>query len=917
MLRKYLLFVTFLLATIAHAETRSIWNWTPTDPNYQPTNEGKTFLADASGNRYVLVFASHNNYLVKFDAAGLILWRTWFRNPPEDLRWDPLGRILLRYIDPSTGQPILARIATDTGSIGARLFYPPGAKSYICTGPDEILWYSDHPVLDAMLTRSSFATGYITSWCISNSEQQWDYWFSVFVDDQLMYRWRVDRTDNGLAYHIAAYDLNLRRTLWDRTVPFDRNRFNEDSLYSLCIPVGRDLVLLSREQPIRLAAINEDGTLLWDQALPRENILPTGSIVTTRSDSFDFASGVDGGTTLRRVRLSDGQILSEATFSASGTCASTLTHVAFQGVDSIRVFDRQTGSLVINFPEANPGLWRASSFSLDENFLTLSGSHAEDSNFLTSEGLLYRYRLSDGSAVETTHYHLPKASTYGFQVLASLPTGSCLVKMKSQSQYGTTTLLRLIGPRGHAMWEEALSPDTVSTVATTDGSGLILLSLSTSSQIITRAFNAGTGAVVWQDVVASTTPAGAIRANTACQRVVLGYGTLYRVLSLSTGALIRAITSTATLLCQDVLLEDSGNFYALHGGNQVRKYLATHTQAWSRLIGGPNVAQLTCLGLTGDSYLFVACKQGNGGFAVQKIRTSNGTLGSSLTVNDLLVTTMQVVGAGHLAVAGRPVDAVGALKRVYDTTTLAMRWERYDSSTMDIVMKVAFFNGGNTVTILEGSGISARVYSVGTLDGATVPGGFSIEQLSSDIDIYPTVGTIVDPRHVIVTRTTGENEMTQNYLDFVADTTIVSPTGFELVRGELSGGDLDSLVDSDDSRIEVFSDSFFDQVELNLRADGTVPFHINARVRVEAYSARGGVAQVVWIGNSDGTTWTLLGSETASTSDSVREYPVPETVNLNGVNSLRARLAWRPINDDSPSQDGWLVGIDEFQWLLD
>ena len=80
---------------------------------------------------------------------------------------------------------------------------------------------------------------------------------------------------------------------------------------------------------------------------------------------------------------------------------------------------------------------------------------------------------------------------------------------------------------------------------------------------------------------------------------------------------------------------------------------------------------------------------------------------------------------------------------------------------------------------------------------------------------------------------------------------------------------------------------------------------------------RGGLAERFYMYNWSTSSWSLFTGVTAPTTDTVIEI---SSTNLSqfiaGDGGIRAKIRWTPINDENPSQDGWLHSVDVAKWTI-
>lgn len=142
--------------------------------------------------------------------------------------------------------------------------------------------------------------------------------------------------------------------------------------------------------------------------------------------------------------------------------------------------------------------------------------------------------------------------------------------------------------------------------------------------------------------------------------------------------------------------------------------------------------------------------------------------------------------------------------------------------------------------------------------------------------------------------------------------------GFSISEGYHVQGDLDSLLSSDNERLCLFpdGDSQVGQVEFTGTTDKLDPSEVSFTLEYSVF--RPGLSYSLDLYNDDSSHWTSFSGGIAATVDS--EVIVVATLNAGAYVSpsggLRSRVTWQPINDEDPSQDGWLQCVDFAQWSV-
>lgn len=166
---------------------------------------------------------------------------------------------------------------------------------------------------------------------------------------------------------------------------------------------------------------------------------------------------------------------------------------------------------------------------------------------------------------------------------------------------------------------------------------------------------------------------------------------------------------------------------------------------------------------------------------------------------------------------------------------------------------------------------------------------------SSDVDLYA----------VKLTTGTGNGYFDNYKVDAVGSAFIA----YTVTTGELFTGSVASLQASDDDKLSIFNDPFSLVATITASGVTTVLNPANVTVGLEASADRGGLSQSIALFNYNTNTFQVLDGSVATGSDSNRSV----TANSNFVDArglVQARISWAPINDEDPSQDGWLHNVD-------
>lgn len=143
------------------------------------------------------------------------------------------------------------------------------------------------------------------------------------------------------------------------------------------------------------------------------------------------------------------------------------------------------------------------------------------------------------------------------------------------------------------------------------------------------------------------------------------------------------------------------------------------------------------------------------------------------------------------------------------------------------------------------------------------------------------------------------------------------PINITLTEGELYSGDLSSILENDDVCWSCFNDSGTLMASVEMSGYSAVLSPPSILVTFEAAVARGGLAQVLSLWNYDLGSFVTLDGRNATTSDQTVSVSINENTAsyIDPLGVMRLRVIWGPINDEAPTQDGWLHSIDLVRWF--
>lgn len=146
---------------------------------------------------------------------------------------------------------------------------------------------------------------------------------------------------------------------------------------------------------------------------------------------------------------------------------------------------------------------------------------------------------------------------------------------------------------------------------------------------------------------------------------------------------------------------------------------------------------------------------------------------------------------------------------------------------------------------------------------------------------------------------------------------LLLPSSFTILMGEELDGGLESLFASDNLRLQAFNDPFTLSAQVQVNAVSPVDVPTAIMLESEVSVERSGVAQTVHMYNYLGARWQLFESATSSPEDRFVQVILPTPAQFVGPNrEIQYRVTWTPINDEDPTQDGWLHRLDTVRWFL-
>jgi len=146
----------------------------------------------------------------------------------------------------------------------------------------------------------------------------------------------------------------------------------------------------------------------------------------------------------------------------------------------------------------------------------------------------------------------------------------------------------------------------------------------------------------------------------------------------------------------------------------------------------------------------------------------------------------------------------------------------------------------------------------------------------------------------------------------------VLPFTYAVTEGEEGFGGLSSLFASDDDRLGVFNDSL--SLGTTVTFSGLSPFAPVNQLRflLESHTERGGMVQTLRLKNRNTLAWVPVDGRVATSEDSSVMVELNSNANayVGSSGEMEAQVSVTPVNDESPSQDGWLTAIDVAKWQV-
>lgn len=143
---------------------------------------------------------------------------------------------------------------------------------------------------------------------------------------------------------------------------------------------------------------------------------------------------------------------------------------------------------------------------------------------------------------------------------------------------------------------------------------------------------------------------------------------------------------------------------------------------------------------------------------------------------------------------------------------------------------------------------------------------------------------------------------------------IVNPSSISVTAGMLLGGNLASILDSDNSRYLVICDEFDSTGQVQITTTGVASVS-SLKILVETSAARSDLSQFVRMQNVNTSQYDLLDVRNTTLVDNAFTVTVANPANYLAGDTMQARVTWVPQNDVDAA-DGWSMGIDRFVYEL-
>jgi hypothetical protein len=152
----------------------------------------------------------------------------------------------------------------------------------------------------------------------------------------------------------------------------------------------------------------------------------------------------------------------------------------------------------------------------------------------------------------------------------------------------------------------------------------------------------------------------------------------------------------------------------------------------------------------------------------------------------------------------------------------------------------------------------------------------------------------------------------------VSGTAFSYPTTMNVIEGTLFTGGVESLTESLDDAAQIFNDEASLRAVVELAGPAPAATFSKLWFLTESSVERRGVSLGVELFDFTANNYVNVGGQVADTEDRLFLAGVAtNALRFKGPGGqVMARLTWGPINDEDPSQDGWLHNIDVARWEI-
>ena len=155
--------------------------------------------------------------------------------------------------------------------------------------------------------------------------------------------------------------------------------------------------------------------------------------------------------------------------------------------------------------------------------------------------------------------------------------------------------------------------------------------------------------------------------------------------------------------------------------------------------------------------------------------------------------------------------------------------------------------------------------------------------------------------------------------DATLDVISAVTTGYAVTDGYEAGGGLGSLLSSDNDSLCIFNDDLTLRGQMEFFGTGYTSSPSSLTFTLEYQVYRAGLSVAVDLFKFSNNSWVagaggIAGIQTDHVLTTTVNSGAANFTTLNG--DLRSRVTWSPINDEDPSQDGWLQCVDLAKWSM-